>query len=270
MALYAIGDIQGCFDAFQRLLDKLQFDPDNDQLWLVGDLVNRGPHSLKVLRAVKKLGPAVTCVLGNHDLHLLAAAAGGRRNIAPELAQVLKAKDADELIHWLRGRPLLHYDQAHERLLVHAGIPPQWRAKKAFKRARAISRILKSSEWRELLKNMYGDTPVRWSSGLDERERWRFTINALTRMRFCDRKGRLDFRYNGPPGSQPKHLVPWFDVPSRQSQGTHIVFGHWAALGLLVRSDVSAVDTGCVWGRRLTAVQLDPPGDPIQLRCGSP
>lgn len=268
MALYAIGDIQGCYGSFQRLLDKLRFDPDHDHLWLVGDLVNRGPDSLKVLRSVKSMGAAVTCVLGNHDLHLLAAAAGGRRNVAPELARVLKARDSDELIRWLRRRPLIHYDEDHEHVLVHAGIPPQWSTKKALKRGRAISRLLKSGDWRELLKNMYGDTPVRWSSRLSEPERWRFTINALTRMRFCDRKGRLDFRYNGPPGSQPKHLIPWFDVPTRQSSHTHIVFGHWAALGLLLRPDVSSIDTGCVWGRRLTAVRLDPPGEPVQLRCG--
>ncbi len=267
MALYAIGDIQGCYDAFQRLLEKLRFDPAHDHLWLVGDLVNRGTHSLKVLRSVKALRSAVTCVLGNHDLHLLAAAAGGRKNVAPELGQVLKARDADELIRWLRRRPLLHYDSERNLALVHAGIPPQWRTKKALKRARAVSRVLKSGEWRELLKHMYGDTPNRWSGRLNERDRWRFTVNALTRMRFCDSKGRLDFQFNGPPGSQPKHLMPWFDVPSRQSQGTHIVFGHWASLGLLQRDDVCAVDTGCVWGRRLTAVRLDPPGKPVQIRC---
>ncbi len=267
MALYAIGDIQGCYDCFQKLLDRLRFDPAQDELWLVGDLVNRGPHSLKVLRSVRALGSAVTCVLGNHDLHLLAAAAGRRRNVSPELAQVLKAKDADEHVAWLRRQPLLHYDAERELLLVHAGIPPQWRVKKAIKRGRAISRVLKSRDWRRLLKHMYGDSPNRWSPRLKERDRWRFTINALTRMRFCDAKGRLDFKHDGPPGSQPKQLMPWFDVPSRQSQGTHIVFGHWAALGLLLRSDISAVDTGCVWGRRLTALPLDPPGKPVQQRC---
>ena len=269
MALYAIGDIQGCYDCFCALLDKLRFDARKDELWLVGDLVNRGPDSLKVLRSVKAMGSAVTCVLGNHDLHLLAAAAGGRRNVSPELAQVLKARDADEHISWLRKRPLVHYDKERDMVLVHAGIPPQWRPKKAVKRARAISRVLKSSDWRELLTHMYGDTPNRWSGRLKERDRWRFTINALTRMRFCDAKGRLDFQYNGPPGSQPRRLIPWFDVPARQSRGTHIVFGHWAALGLLLRPDISAIDTGCVWGRHLTALPLDPPGKPVKLRCHS-
>jgi bis(5'-nucleosyl)-tetraphosphatase (symmetrical) len=270
MALYAIGDLQGCAAEFDALLRKIAFRPSRDTLWLVGDLVNRGPDSLTVLRRVMHLGRSAVTVLGNHDLHLLATVAG-RRELSPAdtFHDVLDAPDADDLIDWLRRRPLLHYDRAARRVLVHAGIPPAWSVSEARIRAREIETLLRGRRWRYSLRAMYGNEPVTWSPKLDREERRRFTINALTRMRYCDRRGRLDLHHSGPPGTQPKNLLPWFDAPLRRTAGVHIVFGHWAALGLLRRADVTALDTGCAWGNRLTAVRLDPPGRAVDVRCSA-
>jgi bis(5'-nucleosyl)-tetraphosphatase (symmetrical) len=268
MAHYAIGDIQGCSSAFAALLDAVAFDATRDRLWLVGDLVNRGPDSLGVLRRVMALGDCATCVLGNHDLHLLATAAGRREPRPTDTFQaVLDAPDADEILDWLRHRKLLHHDPRTKRALVHAGIPPQWNVYEARDHAEEIETLLRSADWRAALGAMYGDEPTAWSEDLDEASRWRYTINALTRMRYCDRRGRLDMTQSGPPGTQPRGLVPWFDVPGRLAHNTHIVFGHWAALGLLIRNDVTALDSGCVWGGALTAVPLGPPGAAVQVRC---
>jgi bis(5'-nucleosyl)-tetraphosphatase (symmetrical) len=270
MALYAIGDIQGCGAAFDALLRKLAFRPSRDRLWLVGDLVNRGPESLRVLRRVMNLGRSVTSVLGNHDLHLLATVAG-RRELSPAdtFAPVLSAPDAEHIVDWLRHRPLLHHDARTKRVLVHAGIPPSWTVHEARAHAREIETLLRGPKWRASLRTMYGNEPTLWSRKLDRDERRRFTINALTRMRYCDRRGRLDFSESGPPGSQPKGLKPWFDVDNRRSRNVHIFFGHWAALGLLRRTDVTALDSGCVWGGCLTAVRLDKPARPIRVQCTS-
>jgi len=268
MTLYAIGDIQGCARPFDALLAAIDFDPARDRLWLVGDLVNRGPDSLAALRRVIELGDAATTVLGNHDLHLLAAAAGIRRPSPRDtLRPVLEAPDRDALLDWLRRRPLLYHDEAAGRVLVHAGIPPRWTVADAKRAAREVETELAGPGWRDALAEMYGDEPSRWSPGLAKSERLRYTINALTRMRFCTRDGRLDLEHNGPPGSQPPHLVPWFDVPDRAARDVHIVCGHWSALGLLLRPDVTALDTGCVWGRALTAVPLDPPAPPVAVPC---
>ncbi len=268
MALYAIGDIQGCAGAFAALLKKLRFRPSRDRLWLVGDLVNRGPDSLGVLRHVIALGRSVTTVLGNHDLHLLATVAGGR-NLSPAdtFDAVLEAPDADRLIDWLRHRPLLHYDAAARSVLVHAGIPPAWDVREARAHAREVEKLLRGRRWRKALRSMYGNEPAQWSDKLDRESRRRYTINALTRMRYCDRRGRLDFSYSGPPGSQTKGLTPWFDVPRKRSLNAHVVFGHWAALGLLRRADVTALDSGCVWGGCLTALRLDRRARPVKVNC---
>jgi bis(5'-nucleosyl)-tetraphosphatase (symmetrical) len=214
MALYAIGDIQGCASAFDALLRKIAFRPSRDRLWLVGDLVNRGPDSLGVLRRVMGLGRSVTCVLGNHDLHLLAVVAGRRKlSSSDTFGAVLEAPDAREIADWLRHRPLLHYDRPGKRVLVHAGIPPTWSVSEARREAATVERLLRGRNWRTSLRTMYGNEPAAFSSDLTGVERRRFTINALTRMRFCDSRGRLDLESSGPPGSQPKGLVPWFDVP---------------------------------------------------------
>jgi bis(5'-nucleosyl)-tetraphosphatase (symmetrical) len=268
MALYAIGDIQGCGAAFDALLKALAFRRSRDRLWLVGDLVNRGPESLRVLRRVMALGRSVTCVLGNHDLHLLATVAGGRElSPADTFGEVLAAPDADRLIDWLRHRPLLHYDAPARRVLVHAGIPPFWTLAEARRQAREVERLLRGRKWRYALRGMYGNEPATWSRRLAHESKRRYTINALTRMRYCDKRGRLDFSQSGPPGSQPKGLMPWFEVPGRLTDHLQIVFGHWAALGLVRRADVTALDSGCVWGGSLTAVRLDRPARPVRINC---
>ena len=271
MRLFAIGDIQGCAGAFDALLRKIAFRPSRDKLWLVGDLVNRGPDSLAVCRRVMGLGSSVICVLGNHDLHLLATVAG-RRELSPAdtFHDVLEAPDAGEIIDWLRHRPLLHYDARARRVLVHAGIPPLWTVARARSEAREVEALLRGRKWRYALREMYGGEPSTWSRKLGATDRRRYTINALTRMRYCDRRGRIELSYSGEPGTQPKGLLPWFDFPERRAAGTHVVFGHWAALGLLRRPDVTALDTGCVWGNHLTAVRLDRPARPVQVRGPGP
>lgn len=269
MALYAIGDLQGCASAFERLLERLRFDPAADRLWLVGDLVNRGEQSLDVLRRVRALGDRVTAVLGNHDLHLLAVAAGLKAPRAKDtLRSVLEAPDRDELIEWLRARPLLHYDRDARRVLVHAGIPPRWSADDAMAAAAEVEAALRGDGWRDALGTMYGNEPRTWSGELSIEAKRRYTINALTRMRFCTPDGALDLDCSGPPGTQPDGLLPWFDVRARAAADVHIVFGHWSALGVMLRPDVTALDSGCVWGRALTAARLDPPGEPVAVDCG--
>ncbi len=268
MTLYAIGDIQGCYGPFATLLDRLDFDPSRDRLWLVGDLVNRGPDSLAVLRRVAELGSSVVTVLGNHDLHLLAAAAGLRRpSAADTLDQVLAAPDSEELLDWLRRRPLLHYDREHRRALVHAGIPPEWDIEAALRHAAEVEGLLRGPHWRYGLEVMYGNDPPKWTQDLEYAARVRYTINALTRMRFCDASGGLDLERSGPPGTQPPGLVPWYDAPGRRTTTTHIVFGHWSALGFMRRVDVTALDSGCVWGGMLTAVALDGDLEPTAIAC---
>nr|MBO2512979.1 diadenosine tetraphosphatase [Gammaproteobacteria bacterium] len=271
MTLYAIGDLQGCARPFDALLEEIGFNPERDRLWLVGDLVNRGPDSLATLRRVIELGDAVTTVLGNHDLHLLAAVAGVRKpRPGDTFGDVLAAPDARELVEWLRHRPLLHHDAAARRVLVHAGIPPAWSIEDAEREARAVEAALRGRKWRDALAGMYGNEPRRWSPDLEGTARLRYTINALTRMRFCAPDGALDLERSGPPDDAPKGLVPWFDVPTRRTKDVHIVFGHWSALGVVTRDDITALDSGCVWGRALTAVPLDPPGPPIAVPCSGP
>ncbi len=268
MTTYAIGDLQGCARAFDELLDAISFDAAHDHLWLAGDLVNRGPRSLEVLRRVVSLQNNLTAVLGNHDLHLLAAAAGVREPTAQDTFQpILDAPDAAELVDWLRRQPLLHYDEARDRVLVHAGLPPTWSLREARTHAEEVSQLLARDSWTEGLSTMYGDDPHAWSPTLDPVERRRYTINALTRIRFCDASGGLDFDDKGPPGSQAPSLKPWYEFPRRGGYTAHVIFGHWASLGLLRGSDFTCIDSGCVWGRSLTALPLDPPGEPISIHC---
>lgn len=258
MTLYAVGDVQGCARTLNRLLRKVEFDPERDRVWFVGDLVNRGPASRKVLRAVMKLGDAALTVLGNHDLHLLATAAGIRKpGPADTFSDVLQADDAADLIDWLRVRPLLHLDETHRIALVHAGIYPLWRVREARALAEEVEEQLAGDDWRASLSGMYGSTPTQWQPTLGTEDRMRFTINALTRMRFCSPDGQLDFADSGPPGTQRKGLIPWFEMPGRRGRKWNIVFGHWSALGLLRRRNLTGIDTGCVWGRKLTATSLD-------------
>jgi bis(5'-nucleosyl)-tetraphosphatase (symmetrical) len=269
MAHYAIGDLQGCHAEFVALLERLRFDPGRDRLWLTGDLVNRGPDSLAVLREVKSLGPAVTVVLGNHDLHLLALAFAPRtvRRSEPELVAVLEAEDAGELLDWLAARPLLHRDDALGWTLIHAGLPPQWTLALAESCAREVERALRSDA-AAMLADMYGDAPDRWSEDLSGADRLRFTVNCFTRLRFVDRKGRLLLAYKGSVADAPAGSIPWFRHPERATRGDALVFGHWSALGFVAEPGLRGLDTGCVWGGALTAIRLDRNDmQPVRLPC---
>lgn len=263
MALYAIGDVQGCREQLERLLAKIGFDAARDTLWFTGDLVNRGPDSAGVLRLVMAL-PRVVSVLGNHDLHLLAAAAsgtyGGRRDTFDD---VLDAPDRDALLDWLRARPLLHHDAALGCTLIHAGLPPQWTLATAMQLAREAGHAIRQTPGNAFFDHMYGDTPDQWDDRLAGNDRLRFTVNCFTRLRYVDRAGRLYLGDKGAPGTQAPGLVPWFDAPGRKSRDARIVFGHWSTLGARVRPDMVALDSGCLWGRQLTAARLD--ADPAPL-----
>lgn len=258
MAVYAIGDVQGCYDALQALLDKIRFDPARDRLWFVGDLVNRGPQSAAVVRFVMGLKEAV-CVLGNHDLHLLAVAAGRARSRREDtLDELLAAPDRAALLDWLRRRPLLHHDAALGYTLVHAGLLPSWDLATAQALAAEAERVLRGPEAEQLFAHMYGDQPDQWDTALGGWPRLRVIINAFTRLRFCDADGRMDLRPKGAPGSQPPGLLPWFQVPGRKSRGLRILFGHWSTLGLWNGDGAIGLDSGCLWGGRLSAARLDP------------
>ncbi len=265
MAIYAIGDVQGCYDDLLRLLDRIAFDPATDTLWLVGDLVNRGPKSLEVLRFVKALGDAAVTVLGNHDLHLLAAHASGIVHKKDTFRPVLDAEDADELIDWLRRRPLFHTNG--EFCLLHAGLPPQWDLETARVLAARAEQVLRSDDYRLFLQQMYGNQPDLWSDELQGMALLRFIINGFTRMRYVDADGRLDFTQDGPPGSQPQHLMPWFAAANRKTAGLRIVFGHWSQLGYYAGHNCYAIDTGCLWGGQLTALRLGDPVERISIDC---
>ena len=257
MAVYAIGDLQGCLDPLLRLLDKIDYNPKRDRLWFTGDVVNRGPDSLESLRFVRNLGDGAVTVLGNHDLHLLAAAENpGKLRGKDTLDAILKAKDGHELLHWLRHRPLMHHDKARNYTLVHAGLSPQWTLKTARSAAAELEAVLRGKDYPEFFKHMYGNKPVRWSKNLRGWERLRYITNVFTRMRFCDLDGNLDLSRKGRPSPRARKYVPWFDVPGRKNAKLRIVFGHWSTLGELVRRDLVSIDTGCVWGGCLTAAQL--------------
>ena len=257
MATYAIGDLQGCYDALQRLLDKLHFDPSQDQLWLAGDLVNRGPDSLTTLRFVKSLGNKAITVLGNHDLHLLAIAADHKTTKDPGLKEILAAPDVDELLDWLRKQPLLHYDAQQDFAMVHAGIYPAWTLQQALDYAEELHQILASDDYLDFIHHMYGNKPRSWRDDLSGWDRLRFIVNCFTRMRYCDTDGKLNLKDKGPIGSQRADSLPWFDMPKRKTRKQRILFGHWSTAGRLDTKDVYALDTGCIWGGDLTALQLD-------------
>jgi len=268
VALYAVGDLQGCHAEFLELLARLRFDAGRDRLWLTGDLVNRGPASLDVLREVRSLGSAATVVLGNHDLHLLAMAfaPGTVRRREKELEAVLAAPDAGELLAWLAARPLLHRERGVDWTLIHAGLPPQWTLADAQCCAREVEAALREDA-ASVLEAMYGDEPDRWSSGLSLEARLRFSINCLTRLRLVDRGGRLLLSHKGAPADAPAGSMPWFRHPERATRGDAFVFGHWSALGYLAEPGVRCLDTGCVWGGALTALRLDREEEPVSLPC---
>ncbi|HJO35530.1 MAG TPA: symmetrical bis(5'-nucleosyl)-tetraphosphatase [Gammaproteobacteria bacterium] len=267
MAVYAIGDLQGCFEELQRLLDRLHFDPAADRLWFAGDLVNRGPDSLATLRFVHSLGERAAVVLGNHDLHLLTLYAQGRGAEAnATLRPIFAAEDVTVLLEWLRHQPLLHHDARLGFTMTHAGLPPAWDLAQAQACAREVEQALQGEGFAALSRRLYGNEPDRWRPDLTGLARLRYTVNALTRMRFCTADGRLDFTAKGAPGSQPPGLLPWFEVPARTPTG-RLLFGHWSALGPVAAPGIYPLDTGCLWGGALSALRLDPAaGEPYYTR----
>ncbi|MBK1645581.1 bis(5'-nucleosyl)-tetraphosphatase (symmetrical) [Thiocapsa imhoffii] len=270
MSIFAVGDLQGCYRELLRLLDRIAFDPARDHLWCVGDLVNRGPESLAVLRFVHGLGEQAITVLGNHDLHLLALAQGNQRHARQSnLDEILRAPDRDELLHWLRHRPLLHHDAHLGFTMIHAGLPPQWSLTEARQYARELELVLRGPGYRDFLLQMYGNKPKRWTPALTGIERLRFITNALTRLRFCEPDGALALSEKGEPGSQAAGRRPWFRMPNRRTRDERIIFGHWSTIGYLAEHNVWGLDSGCLWGGALTAIRLDDPDaiTPIQLAC---
>jgi bis(5'-nucleosyl)-tetraphosphatase (symmetrical) len=271
MALYAIGDVQGCDAELGELLAALKFSADRDRLWFVGDLVNRGPDSLAVLRRIRSLGDAATVTLGNHDLHLLAVAFGsGRVRSDDTLDDILAAPDREALLHWLAGRPLFHEDHSLHACLLHAGLAPQWDVRRARECAREFESALQRDP-KKLLDRLYGDQPDLWNEALEGEERLRFIVNCFTRLRYVDADGRLMLRVKGSPKKpQTPTLIPWFDAADARWRGPRMVFGHWSTLGFFDKADVTGLDTGCVWGGALTALRLDAPGaKPVQVPCAS-
>jgi bis(5'-nucleosyl)-tetraphosphatase (symmetrical) len=256
MATYAIGDLQGCLDALHRLLERCAWDPARDTLWFVGDLVNRGTQSVEILRFVKSLGDRAVVTLGNHDLHLLVVAAGHRKaHRGDTLEPILAAPDRDELLGWLRHRKLMHFD--HGIAMVHAGLLPQWSIPQALALAREAETALQAPDHDTFLAHMYGNEPTHWADDLRGHDRLRVIVNAMTRLRICTAEGGMEFSHKGEPKNFPAGYLPWFDVPTRASRGTPIVCGHWSALGLITRPDFYAIDTGCLWGRALTALRIE-------------
>ena len=260
MALYMIGDVQGCDSALQGLLDEISFSPSRDTLYFLGDLVNRGPDSAGVLRRLMRYGPSVQCVLGNHDLHLLAVAHGARKpNRKDTLNGILDAPDRGALLDWLRGQrmAILENLQGHEVLMVHAGVLPGWTATKTIALANEVESVLRSPDLSDFLHQMYGNTSNRWDDALTGAERLRVVVNALTRLRYCTPEGHMEFDNSDAPSAAPAGYLPWFEVPGRQTANITVAFGHWSTLGWLGRADILSLDTGCVWGGCLSALRLE-------------
>lgn len=257
MATYAIGDIQGCYDSLRHLLDICHFDPGCDRLWLVGDLVNRGPKSLETLRLIKSLGPAALTVLGNHDLYLLMVAEGGARFRGKDdtLQAIFDAPDGPELIDWLRHQPLCHTEG--EYCLVHAGLLPQWTSSRARALAREVEAVMQGPDYHEFIFNLWGSEPAGWSDELQGWARLRVIVNAMTRLRFCTPDGIMEFKSKGKLSNTPPGHLPWFEAPDRRSAESVLVTGHWSALGLKLTPKLLALDSGCLWGGHLTALRLE-------------
>lgn len=263
MSTYAIGDLQGCYTELQDLLNKINFDETNDQLWFVGDLVNRGPESLKCLRFVKSLGEKAKTVLGNHDLHLLAIANKVRKPHRNDtLDEILNADDAEALLNWIKHLPLLVHDESLNFTMIHAGLPPQWSLKKAKELAKETENLLQSDQFTDFIHNMYGNQPDIWSETLSGDDLHRFIINCFTRIRYLEETGKLNLKENNAPGRQAKNLIPWYALPNRKTNEDKIIFGHWSTVMLgeeqnFKQYNVYPLDTGCLWGGELTAMRLE-------------
>jgi bis(5'-nucleosyl)-tetraphosphatase (symmetrical) len=262
---YVIGDVQGCLHAFLELIAAIDYDPRRDRLWFTGDLVNRGEDSIGMLRWCMAHDEGIVAILGNHDLHLLAVAEGF---VPPHkkdtLTEILEAPDRDEVLEWLRRRPMLHREG--DWLMVHAGLMPAWTPQQAQSLARELEDVLRGKGYRDFLRGMYGNEPRHWSEALSGQDRLRLIANAMTRMRFLHPDGGLEFLHKCAPAEAPPGLIPWFDMPGRLSRDVRVVFGHWSTLGLYVRDDVVALDTGCLWGGRLTALRIED-GRLFQVGC---
>ena len=268
MAIYAVGDIQGCHAELVWLLEQIKFDAAADKLWLVGDLVNRGPDSLAVLRLVKSLGDSAITVLGNHDLHLLAVAEGiADLNDIDTLDEILNAPDRDELLQWLRQQRLLHTEGDY--VLVHAGLLPQWTVKQAASLAHEVEQALRGDNYAVFLARMYGNVPHLWNDDLVGYDRLRVIVNALTRMRICTPQGAMEFRFKSEVEKIPAGYLPWFELPNRASANVTVIVGHWSALGLKVMPHIIALDTGCLWGGPMTAIRLED-RQLFQVNCNNP
>ena len=256
MATYAIGDLQGCFFSFKDLLKKIQFNPAHDRLWFVGDLINRGPGSLDVMRWMFDYQSSVVTVLGNHDLHTLVVAEGFvSAHRSDTIQSLLDAPDAPELLGWLRQQPLVHFE--HGYLMVHAGLLPEWTVDQAIVLGTEVNLALQAPNYREFLQHMYGNDPKRWDDGLTGWDRLRVITNAMTRLRICSTEGEMEFKFKGELENIPNGYQPWFDLTQRASVNTPIVFGHWSALGLQHKNNVYSLDTGCLWGGHLSAMRLE-------------
>lgn len=258
MTAYAIGDVQGCYQALEQLLIKIAFRPDRDRLWFTGDLVNRGPRSLQVLRFVKSLGDNAITVLGNHDLHMLAIAAGHATvKKFDTFEDVLEAPDSEDLLHWLQQRPLIHHEAGLGFTLVHAGIHPQWSVSEALALATEVKSALRGDSANEFFAHMYSNEPALWQEGLDHHDRLRFITNVFTRMRYCLPDGSLNMHKKGAPDKAQGGLLPWFKMSRKTPWPGTIVFGHWSTLDIYHGEGVISLDTGCLWGGKLTALVLD-------------
>ncbi|MBI4807448.1 MAG: symmetrical bis(5'-nucleosyl)-tetraphosphatase [Nitrosomonadales bacterium] len=268
MATYAIGDIQGCYNELRQLLEQIRFDPAQDKLWFVGDLVNRGPGSLEVLRLVRSLGDSAITVLGNHDLHLVAVDAGiGQLHRSDTLDSILAAPDRKELLHWLRRQKLAHFENGH--LLVHAGVLPGWTAEQAVELAHEVEDTLRGDAYMDFIAHMYGNNPQGWDEELSGYKRQRVIVNAFTRLRICTPQGEMEFKFKGEVENIPEGYLPWFGVPKRKSRDTTVIFGHWSALGLVHKKRLIALDTGCLWGGPMTAIRLED-RQLFQVSCSNP
>jgi len=269
MALYLIGDVQGCDSALQRLLDEISFSPSRDTLYFLGDLVNRGPDSAGVLRRLMGYGASAQCVLGNHDLHLLAVAHGVRKPHRKDtVSGILEAPDRHGMLDWLKQQRMAMLEQvaAHPILMVHAGVLPAWTATKTIALAGEVEAVLRGPELGDFLHQMYGNESDRWDNALTGADRLRVIVNALTRLRFCTAQGQMEFGSTEGADGAPAGFMPWFDVPGRQTANTIVAFGHWSTLGWLGRSDVLSLDTGCVWGGCLSALRLSESKTGLKLK----
>tara|TARA_R110002074_G_scaffold145034_1_gene293223 strand:+ start:88996 stop:89823 length:828 start_codon:yes stop_codon:yes gene_type:complete len=268
MATYAIGDLQGCYDPLRRLLDTLKFDPAHDQLWFAGDLINRGPKSLQTLRFIISLGDSARTVMGNHECHFLAVAYGHKNpHRADTFEQLLAAEDAKDLVDWVRSQPFMYEDHSLGYSMIHAGLPPQWSLSEARQYARELEATFQSDNIEQFLASMYGDQPGRWDTNLTGNERLRFVINCFTRLRYCDEQGRLHLKEKGAIGTQAEGLLPWFEAPNRKTLNDRLLFGHWSTLGLHKKNNAICLDSGCLWGGKLSAIKLDGSEQVISQDC---